>query len=145
MNYLYNQQQKLSNVFILSNSLMQIKLSTTAIAIYCYLMYLEDRETHECYPSYKTIGEALDISINTVIKYVQELEDKQLIYTEYTQVTLKDGTRRNGNLKYKIRPITEAVEHFYQEQFKKLELDAAHIKAQKDLEDYDRKHPKASA
>lgn len=61
MNYLYNQQTKLSNCFILSNYVMNLDLSATALAIYCYLMYIEDRKNYECYPSYKTIGKALKI------------------------------------------------------------------------------------
>ena len=117
MSYLYNQQNKLSNCFILSNYVMNLDLSATALAIYCYLIYVEDREKYECYPSYKTIGKALKIkSKGTVAKYVRELEDKCLIYTEPTEVILKDGKKRNGNLKYTIRPIQDALEHFYHEQ-----------------------------
>ena len=95
MNYLYNQQNKLSNCFILSNYVMNLDLSATALAIYCYLMYIEDRKNYECYPSYKTIGKALKIkSKNTVAKYVAELEEKckkkggytteaEMTYSEY--------------------------------------------------------------
>ena len=118
MNYYYlNQQHKLKNVFIISNYVMQLDISATALAIYFYLMYIEDRKTFQCYPSYKTIGKALKIkSKGTVAKYVRELEDKCLIYTEPTEVILKDGKKRNGNLKYTIRPIQDALEHFYHEQ-----------------------------
>lgn len=118
MNYYYlNQQHKLKNVFIISNYIMQLDISATALAIYFYLMYIEDRKTYQCYPSYKTIGKALKIkSKGTVAKYVRELEDKCLIYTEPTEVILKDGKKRNGNLKYTIRPIKDALEHFYHEQ-----------------------------
>ena len=118
MNYYYlNQQHKLKNVFIISNYVMQLDISATALAIYFYLMYIEDRKTYQCYPSYKTIGKALKIkSKGTVAKYVRELEDKCLIYTEPTEVILKDGKKRNGNLKYTIRPIQDALEHFYHEQ-----------------------------
>ena len=118
MNYYYlNQQHKLKNVFIISNYVMQLDRSATALAIYFYLMYIEDRKTYQCYPSYKTIGKALKIkSKGTVAKYVRELEDKCLIYTEPTEVILKDGKKRNGNLKYTIRPIQDALEHFYHEQ-----------------------------
>ena len=118
MNYYYlNQQHKLKNVFIISNYVMQLDISATALAIYFYLMYIEDRKTYQCYPSYKTIGKALKIkSKGTVAKYVRELEDKCLIYTEATEVILKDGKKRNGNLKYTIRPIQDALEHFYHEQ-----------------------------
>ena len=118
MNYYYlNQQHKLRNVFIISNYVMQLDISATALAIYFYLMYIEDRKTYQCYPSYKTIGKALKIkSKGTVAKYVRELEDKCLIYTEPTEVILKDGKKRNGNLKYTIRPIQDALDHFYHEQ-----------------------------
>ena len=51
----------MSNCFILSNYVMNLELSATALAIYCYLMYIEDRDKYECYPSYKTIGKALKI------------------------------------------------------------------------------------
>ena len=147
MNYNYlNQQHKMSNQFILSNYVMQLDISATALAIYFYLIYIENRKTYQCYPSYKTIGKALKIkSVNTVSKYVKELEDKCLIYTEPTEVILKDGKKRNGNLKYTIRPIQDAVDHFHQEQMKRIQEDAAHAEAQKLLDDYNRKHPKATA
>lgn len=35
------------------------------MAIYAYLMYLEDRVTYQCWPSYKTIGR--NVAINTKI------------------------------------------------------------------------------
>ena len=143
MNYLYNQQNKLSNCFILSNYVMNLDLSATALAIYCYLMYIEDRKNYECYPSYKTIGKALKIkSKNTVAKYVAELEEKCLISTEPTEVVLKNGKKRNGNLKYKIRPIREALEYNFERQLKENAEKAAIEKAQKELKKYDKKHPK---
>ena len=117
MRYLYNQQNKFGNCFILPNSIMQLDISPLARLIYFYLIYIEDRKTYQCYPSYRTIGKALKIkSITTVAKYVRELEDKCLIYTEPTEVILKDGKKRNGNLKYTILPIQDALEHFYHEQ-----------------------------
>ena len=141
-----NSHNKMSNQFIVPNQIMQLYLSATAIAIYCYLLYIEDRETYQCYPSYKTIGKALDIrSRSTVAKYVRELEEKRLIYTEYTEIFLKDGTKRNGNLKYTIRPIHDAIEHFHRKQMKKVDDVAACIKAQKMLDEYNKKHPRATA
>ena len=44
MNYLYNQRHKFANVFIMPNQIMQIDLSATALAIYFYLRYIEDRK-----------------------------------------------------------------------------------------------------
>ena len=143
MNYLYNQQNKLRNQFIMPNQIMQLDLNATALAIYFYLRYIEDRKTYQCYPSYRTIGKALKIkSITTVAKYVRELEDKCLIYTEPTEIILKNGKKQNGNLKYTIRPIQDAVEYFHQQQMKKFQEDLAREKAQKMLEEYDKKHSK---
>ncbi|MBE7049095.1 MAG: helix-turn-helix domain-containing protein [Ruminococcaceae bacterium] len=96
MRYLYNQQNKFGNCFILPNAIMQLDLSPLARLIYFYLVYIEDRKTYQCYPSYKTIGKALNIaSKTTVAKYVRELEDKCLIYTEPTEVILKNGKKQN--------------------------------------------------
>ena len=126
MNYLYNQQNKLRNQFIMPNQIMQLDLNATALAIYFYLRYIEDRKTYQCYPSYRTIGKALNIkSITTVAKYVRELEDKCLIYTEPTEIVLKNGKKRNGNLKYTIRPIQDAIDYFHSRQMKKFEEDTA--------------------
>lgn len=143
MKYYLNNQYKLSNQFVMPNQIMQLGLNTTALAIYFYLVYIEDRKTYQCYPSYKTIGKALNIaSKTTVAKYVRELEDKCLIYTEPTEVILKNGKKQNGNLKYTIRPIQDAVEYFHQQQMKKFQEDLAREKAQKMLEEYEKKHPK---
>lgn len=142
MNYLYNQQNKLSNCFILSNYVMNLDLSATALAIYCYLIYVEDREKYECYPSYKTIGKALKIkSKSTVAKYVAELEEKCLISTETTEVILKSGKKRNGNLKYKIRPIRDALEYNFEKQLRENAERSAIEKARIELKKYDKKHP----
>ena len=122
---------------------MQLNLNPIARLIYFYLVYIEDRKTYQCYPSYRTIGKALNIkSITTVAKYVRELEDKCLIYTEPTEVILKNGKKQNGNLKYTIRPIQDAVEYFHQQQMKKFQEDLEREKAQKMLEEYDKKNTK---
>ena len=132
--------------YSIPNEIMMLGISAGALAVYNYLLYVEDRKTYQCYPSYKTIGKALKIkSKGTVAKYVKELEDKCLIYTEPTEVILKDGKKRNGNLKYTIRPIQDAIEHYHYEQMKSVNEVAARAKAQKMLDDYNRKHPKATA
>lgn len=132
--------------YSIPNEIMILGISAGALAVYNYLLYVEDRKTYQCYPSYNTIGKALKIkSKGTVAKYVRELEDKCLIYTEPTEVILKDGKKRNGNLKYTIRPIQDAIEHYNYEQMKNVNEVAARAKAQKMLDDYNRKHPKATA
>ena len=110
------------NYFKVPNEVFHIGLSYPEISIYCYLLSIEDRETDQCYPSYKTIGKALGMSENTVSKYVRSLEEKGLIRTEPTMVRSKDGRPLNGNLLYTIRPIQAAIELFYERQLTELEL-----------------------
>lgn len=98
------------------NEVYHIGLSYGAIAVYGYLLHIENRQTYKCYASYKTIGKAVKMSTNTVRKYVQELEARYLIRTETSSVVTKDGRKRNGTLLYNIRPIQEAVDFFYEQQ-----------------------------
>ena len=104
------------NFFPLPNEIFNMDLSAGEIALYSYLMRMEDRETYSCYPSFKTIGNALKMSRNTVMKYVHSLEEKGLITTEHTSVITQAGIKRNGNLKYQILPIKSAVDEFHQKQ-----------------------------
>ena len=62
------------NFFPLPNAIFSLGLSTGELAVYAYLMYCEDRKSHQCWPSYKTIGQAVGMSRNTVQKYVRELQ-----------------------------------------------------------------------
>ena len=110
------------NYFKVPNEVFHIGLSYPEISIYCYLLSIEDRETYQCYPSYKTLGKTLGMSENTVSKYVRSLEEKGLIRTEPTMVRSKDGRPLNGNLLYTIRPIQAAIELFYERQLTELEL-----------------------
>ena len=110
------------NYFKVPNEVFHIGLSYPEISIYCYLLSIEDRETYQCYPSYKTIGKALGMSENTVSKYVRSLEEKGLIRTEPTMVRSKDGRPLNGNLLYTIRPIPGVLEAFYERQFHAADL-----------------------
>ena len=91
--------------------IFNLGMNAGEIAVYAYLMCRENRKTYQCYPSYRTIGEAVGMSRNTVKKYVDALVDKQLIFVEPTKVTTKDGGVRNGNLLYTIRPLDYALEH----------------------------------
>ena len=70
-----------------------------------YLLRCEDRRTYQCHPNYRTIGRAVQLSENTVRKYVTSLEEKGLIRTEPSTIITKDGRVRNGSLIYNIRPI----------------------------------------
>ena len=129
------------NYFLVPNEVFHIGLSYPEISIYCYLLSIEDRETYQCWPSYKTIGKALGMCENTVSKYVRSLEEKGLIRTEPTMVRSKDGRPLNENLLYTICPIQAAVELFYQRQFRQLEEDAARQRAAARLAESARESP----
>ena len=109
------------NCFLLPNELFSLGLEAGEIAVYSYLLRCENRKTHQCWPSYQTIGKAVRMSKKTVQKYVAMLEDKRLIDTEQTTVQRHDGRKQNGSLLYTIRPIREATECFHARQMAKLE------------------------
>ena len=117
--FVYEASPSAKNFFLLPNELFDLGLSVYEIAIYAYLMRIEDRKTFQSYASYATIASALGISANTVGKYVRELEEHGLIQTEQTTVIMKNGTKRNGCLMYHILPIKNAVELY---QKKKLDV-----------------------
>ena len=116
-----NQTDKAARFFPLPNEIFALELSSGELLVYMYLMYCEYRRTYQCHPSYATIGKYVGMSRNTVKKYVELLEQKQLISTEPTMVRRKDGTRMNGNLLFTILPIRGAVEYYYYQQ-KMLEM-----------------------
>ena len=117
------------NYFPLPNAIFSLNLSPGEIAVYSYLLYCEDRKTYQCYPSYKTIGRAVGMSINTVQKYIAALGEKEFISIEptieHTSIITKSGQKRNGSYRYTIRPIQEVVESYHQRQLRKLEIKAA--------------------
>ena len=113
----------IKNYFPLPNEIYQLGLSSGAIAVYGYLLRIEDRTTYQCYPSYSTIGSAVGMSKNTVRKYVAELEERRLIQTEPTSITTVDGRKRNGSLRYTILPIQFSIEQFYERQLNAAEQD----------------------
>ena len=105
-----------TNYFRLPNDIFNLDLCAEEIAVYAFILRMENRRTYTCFPSYKTIGRALKMSKNTVAKYVHSLADKRLIELEQTSVTDKNGNRRNGNLQYKVLSISVAVQDFYERQ-----------------------------
>ena len=122
------------NYFMVPNEIFSIGLDFREISLYSYLLRCENRKTYQCYPSYKTIGHAIGMSENTVAKYVRQLEEKGLIYTEPTIMQSKDGKPLNGNLLYTIRPIPGVLEAFYERQFRQAEEAAARYRAAQLLE-----------
>ena len=138
----WTKRDPVKNYFPLPNEIYQLGLSHGAIAVYGYLLRIEDRRTYQCHPSYRTIGKAVQLSENTVRKYVAGLEEKGLIHTEPSTITTKDGRVRNGSLIYTIRPIQEALELNYQRQFLRAERDIERAKAEKRLAELNRQNKK---
>ena len=106
------------NFFPMPQKIFNLGMNAGEIAVYAYLMFRENRKTYQCYPSYRTIGDAVGMSRNTVKKYVDALVEKQLIYVEPTKVKTNDGGLRNGNLLYTIRPLEAALEYHLNQQLR---------------------------
>lgn len=100
--------------FPVPKSLFYFNLDACEIATYVYLKLLEDRKKYVCWPSYRTIGDAIGRSRNSVQKYVEGLERMGLITTEPTKMVTKCGEVCNGTLMYHIKPIWDVVTKYQQ-------------------------------
>ena len=112
----YAKRSPLGHYFLLPNEIFTLGLSPGELSVYAYLIFCEDRETHQCWPSIGKICQHTGMSANTVAKYIRQLEDKQLIEVEPTKVRTKSGEVRNGTLQFTIRPIQEAVNYYLERQ-----------------------------
>ena len=126
-------QDTAKNFFPLPNEIFSLGLSSGELAVYSYLLFCEDRRTYQCWPSYKSIGRAVHMSTNTVRKYVAALEENNLIITEPTSITTKDGRKRNGSLLYTIRPIQCAVELHHERQVRLADENKERIRVEEKL------------
>ena len=93
--------------FLLSNAIFTLGFSPGEMTVYAYLIFCENRETYQRWPSIDRISQHTGMSANTVAKYIRQLEAKRLIDVEPT----KSGEVRNGTLQFTIRPIQEAVNY----------------------------------
>ena len=118
----YSKYGEHGNFFSLPNELFLLGLSAGELAVYSFLKRCENRRTHQCWPSIKTIGEAVGMSENTVRKYIRRLEERGLIVTESTEVITKSSGKRNGNLLFTLRPVQEVIDEHYARQLAELEL-----------------------
>ena len=141
--YPYPKRDPIKNYFPIPNEIFGLGLSAGELAVYSYLMRCEDRRRHQCHPSYKTIGSAVHLSPNTVAKHVNGLREKRLITTENTEIVTRRGETRNGTLRYTIRPMEEALRHFYEQQMHTLETVKEQEKIRKKLAELDRKRERA--
>ena len=113
------------NYFPTPNEIFSLGLSPGEFAVYSYLLRCADRRTHQCWPSYKTIGTATQLSVNTVRKHICSLADKGLISTEDTTVFTKTGLKHNGSLLYIIRPFQKVLDAHQRNELRRLEMEKA--------------------
>ena len=118
----YSKYSGRGNFFSLPNEVFLLGMSAGELAVYSFLKRCENRKTHQCWPSIKTIGQAVGMSENTVRKYIRRLEERELITTEPTEVITKSSGRRNGNLLFTLRPIGGVIDDHYASQLAELEL-----------------------
>lgn len=123
------------NFFSLPNEIFLLGLNAGELAVYCYLRRCENHRSHQCWPSIRTIGQAVRMSENTVRKYIHSLEERGLIIAEPTEVITKTGEKRNGNLLFTLRPIQEVVNEYYDRQLAELEQAAAQQRARRKAEE----------
>ena len=86
------------NYFTMPNEIFSLGLDASEIAVYAYLRCLENRSSYQCWPSYTTIGNAVGRAKNTVMRYVDALAEKGLIYTEPTSVLMKSGMQKPSSV-----------------------------------------------
>ena len=121
------------NFFSLPNELFFLDLGHGVITVYAYLLYCEDRKTHQCHPSYRTIAAAVHLTVATVMKHIAKLENRQLISVEHTSYLDSHGMKWNGNNQYTILPIQITIDCYYQQQMLQLEEQRKWQRAKKRL------------
>ena len=112
----YPKRDALKDYFPVPNEIFCLGLSSGEIAVYAYLLRCENRKTFQCHPSYATIGEAVNMSNNTVAKHVEGLARKGLITTEHTTVKTRDGRTHNGSLLYTLCPLAPVEQAYFEKQ-----------------------------
>ena len=138
-NKYYTSRDPIKNYFPLPTEVFALGLSPGALAVYSYLMYIEDRTTYQCHASYRTIGNAVNMSPNTVRKYVAELVERGLIQTEHTSIITQDGS-----LLYTLLPIQFSIQQFYEQKLAKLDAECEQERIRKRLEAFQQAQQEAT-
>ena len=128
------------NFFPLPKAVFSFDLCAEEIALYAYLMHIEDRKSFTCIAKYSTIGAALKMSNNTVAKYLKSLERKGFISMYQTTVQSKTGRVQNGCMKITIEPLQPLLDRQKEREEAEFYASLARAQAQRDIENYDRKH-----
>ena len=67
----YSKYSGRGNFFSLPNEVFLLGLSAGELAVYGFLKRCENRKTHQCWPSIRTIGQAVHMSENTELHPVK--------------------------------------------------------------------------
>ena len=118
----YSKYSGRGNFFSLPNEVFLLGLSAGELSVYSFLKRCENRKTHQCWPSIKTIGKSVGMSENTVHKYIRRLEERGLLSAEPTTVLTKTSEKRNGNLRFTLLPMQEVIDQHYDRQLEELAL-----------------------
>ena len=59
---LWPTRDSVKDYFPLPKEIFSLGLSAAEIAIYAFLLFCEDRQTFQCWPSYRKIGDAVGLS-----------------------------------------------------------------------------------
>ena len=62
--------------FLLPKAIFTLGISPGEMKVYAYLVFCENRETYQCWPSICRISQNTGMSTNTVAKYIRQLEEK---------------------------------------------------------------------
>ena len=116
MHHYQNKRDTPGDFFPMPKAAFRLGLDSGEIAVLAFLMYCEDRKTFQCHPSYATIGEAVNMSNNTVAKHVEGLVRKGMITTERTTVKTRDGRTHNGSLLYTLCPLVPVEQAYFEKQ-----------------------------
>lgn len=111
--------------FPLPREIFTFGLSQGEIALYAFLMYRENRKTHQCRVSHSDIADWIGMSSNTIAKYVDSLVEKGFIFSEHSTVTFRDGKTYRGKQVYTIRPLEEAKRRSLSRQMDLFEVEQA--------------------
>ena len=94
-NKYYTSRDPIKNYFPLPNEVFALGLSPGALAVYSYLMYIEDQTTYQCHASYRTIGNLQSVLTNMI--YADELKEvyikKDNAYKDVTEAA-REAMRR---------------------------------------------------
>ena len=134
----YTLSKTSKNYFPTPNEIFSLGLSPGEFAVYSYLLRCANRRTHQCWPSYKTIGAATGMSVNTVRKHICSLADKGLI----TRVNCDHWRRKQQN------GSTQKLRRCKQENPLRdglwTAVDTERSRVQKRQTEYDHRHPRAA-